>query len=200
MLKSKLTRTSLVALAVVLMLSIFSMTVFAEEVTLPANDLITSAAPADGAAESVDTEAVADSETLDDTATESEAAAEDAVEDKTEESAEESEKSEETGKVDTTGTTTEKEGFKLSTNDIVSLVILGVVVIGVAVYCIVKREKVGAFFRSLKSEFKKISWSPWNQVRKNTIVVVVVVVVIAVLVGLLDLLFNQAIVALGRLF
>ena len=182
MLKSKLTRTSLVALAVVLMLSIFSMTAFAEEIA-PNDMLITSAAP--GAAEDVATDATAsdDSAAADETEVKTEADAEEIV----------------TGDVETTGAD-DKEGFKLTTNDIVSLVILGVVVIAVAVYCIIKREKVGSFFRSLKSEFKKISWSPWNQVRKNTIVVIIVVVAIAVLVGLLDLLFNQAIVALGRLF
>ena len=186
MLKSKLTRTSLVALAVVLMLSIFSMTAFAEEIA-PNDMLITYAAP--GAAEDVATDATAsdDSAAADETVAETEAK----TEVKTEEIV--------TGDVETTGAD-DKEGFKLTTNDIVSLVILGVVVIAVAVYCIIKREKVGSFFRSLKSEFKKISWSPWNQVRKNTIVVIIVVVAIAVLVGLLDLLFNQAIVALGRLF
>ena len=190
MLKSKLTRTSLVALAVVLMLSIFSMTAFAEEIA-PNDMLITSAAP--GAAEDVATDATAS----DDSAAADETVAETEV--KTEVKTEAEAEGIVTGDVETTGAD-DKEGFKLTTNDIVSLVILGVVVIAVAVYCIIKREKVGSFFRSLKSEFKKISWSPRNQVRKNTIVVIIVVVAIAVLVGLLDLLFNQAIVALGRLF
>ena len=68
-----------------------------------------------------------------------------------------------------------------------------------------KKDKVGFFkrianaFRSLKSEVKKIVWSPWNQVRKNTLVVVVVIVASAAVVGVLDYAFSQGLIALGAL-
>ena len=85
------------------------------------------------------------------------------------------------------------------TGTIISLSILGVIVIVITLFCIIKREKVGKFFRSLKSEFKKVVWLSWDQVRKNTIVVIIVVVIVAVVIGLLDIAFNQGIVNLGKL-
>ena len=68
-----------------------------------------------------------------------------------------------------------------------------------------KKDKVGFFkriansFRSLKSEVKKIVWCPWNQVRKNTLVVVVVIVASAAVVGLLDVAFSKGLFALAQL-
>ena len=97
----------------------------------------------------------------------------------------------------TTGATAEEEKDIVGT--IVSLSILAVIIIVVAIVCIIKREKVGKFFRSLKSEFKKVVWLSWDQVRKNTIVVIVVVVIVAVVIGLLDIAFNQGIINLGKL-
>ena len=38
-------------------------------------------------------------------------------------------------------------------------------------------SRIKSFARSIKSEVKKISWSPWTDVRKNTLVVVVVIAV-----------------------
>ena len=106
-----------------------------------------------------------------------------------------------TGSTDTTGTTGEKEEEeKDNTATIVSLCILGVIVVAVAVFCIVKREKVGKFFRGLKSESKKVVWLPWNQVRKNTVVVIIVVVAVAIIIGGLDMAFTRGIGALSTLF
>ena len=100
----------------------------------------------------------------------------------------------------TTGTTGNDAAAKDLTGTIISLSILGVIVIAVALFCIIKREKVGKFFRSLKSETKKVVWLPWNQVRKSSLVVIVVVVIVAVVIGLLDFAFSQGIITLGTLF
>ena len=68
-----------------------------------------------------------------------------------------------------------------------------------------KKEKVklstriATAFRGYKSEVKKIVWCPWNQVRKNTLVVVVVIVASAAVVGVLDYVFTQGLIALGAL-
>ena len=97
-------------------------------------------------------------------------------------------------------TTTGTEEGKDIVGTIVSLSILGVILVVVALYCIIKREKVGKFFRSLKSEVKKVVWLPWDQVRKNTIVVVIVVIAVAVVIGVLDYAFSQGIINLGKLF
>ena len=194
MLNTKLRRTSLAILAVVLMLSVFAMTAFAEENTL----LIS---PNPNANDAVSAETSADEGTL-----------ETGIADVNEEAKTEAEPEETAPEADaTTGEAedehaghnhgdeeeTEDEGF--TTSDLVLLIIFVVVVIAVAIICIIKREKVGKFFRGLKSEFKKIVWSPWNQVRKNTIVVIVMVIALAAVIGLLDFLFGQGITELKNL-
>ena len=63
-----------------------------------------------------------------------------------------------------------------------------------------KKGKIGEAWRGFKSEFKKIVWPSWKQVRKNTLVVVVIVAVCAVIIGLLDIAFSSGIRALTELF
>ena len=156
MLNTKMKRSALsLILAVVLMFSVFSVSVFAETET-----------EVDGTeADVTETEVVTDGASTDD--------GHDHDHDHEEE---------------------EKKG--LTTFDIVSLIILGVLIIVGAIYCIKNREKVGKFLRSLKSEFKKISWSSWKDVRKNTLVVVVVVVAVAIVIGGVDFLFSRGILAM----
>ena len=115
---------------------------------------------------------------------------------------------------DTTGTessaeptTTEESGKKgLSKNTIVGLVIAGVLVVGIIVLvCVlalspVKREKFFKVLRGFKSEFKKIVWYPFTQLRKSTLVVLIVVVVCAVILALLDFGFSKGILSLGNIF
>ena len=195
MLNTKLRRTALVSLVVVLMLSVFAMTAFAE-----GEDLITST----NAGESVDIATAPEADVSDlevgTAVADEEVKAEDATK------VEASDATDAT----TTGTVTEEEhdhdheeeatadeGF--TTSDLVLLIIFGVAVIVCAILCIIKREKVGKFLRGLKSEFKKIVWSPWNQVKKNVIVVIVVVIVLAVVIGLLDFLFGHGITELKKI-
>ena len=61
-------------------------------------------------------------------------------------------------------------------------------------------SRIAAFFRSIKSEIKKISWSPAGDVRKNTLVVLVVLIVCSVALFIVDLVFLQGITTLGELF
>lgn len=42
------------------------------------------------------------------------------------------------------------------------------------------------FFRDLKSELKKVTWPTWNQVLKNSLVVLCGVIVVGVFVWLFD--------------
>ena len=102
------------------------------------------------------------------------------------------------GKTETTGST-EKESKKLTTGEIVSIVITLVIVIVAVVYCIKNREKVAKFFRECRSEVKKITWTPKNQVAKNTFVVIVVVIIAAIFIAILDLLFSTGVGLLGNL-
>ncbi len=61
-------------------------------------------------------------------------------------------------------------------------------------------SRIAAFARSIKSEVKKISWSPWTEVRKNTLVVVVVIAICAIALAIVDYVFLQGITGLGKLF
>ena len=61
-------------------------------------------------------------------------------------------------------------------------------------------SRIAAFFRSIKSEVKKISWSPASEVRKNTIVVLIVLVICVAALYVLDYVFLQGITTLGNLF
>ena len=60
-------------------------------------------------------------------------------------------------------------------------------------------ERIKSWMRSIKSEVKKISWSPWSDVRKNTFVVVVVIVACAIALAAIDFVFSQGIGLLGSL-
>ena len=60
-------------------------------------------------------------------------------------------------------------------------------------------ERIKNFFRVYKSEIKKITWTPKEQVRKNSILVLVIVLVMTVVLGLLDLVFSTGITNLAEL-
>ena len=57
-----------------------------------------------------------------------------------------------------------------------------------------KENKVAKFFRSTKSELKKIVWPTWKQICNKTLIVIGVVVLFAILIAVLDVLFNLSIV------
>ena len=60
-------------------------------------------------------------------------------------------------------------------------------------------SRIKSWMRSIKSEVKKISWSPWTDVKKNTFVVVVVIVACAVALAVVDVVFSEGIKLLGKL-
>ena len=99
--------------------------------------------------------------------------------------------------VPTTGAEEEEEGLGLGFW--ISLGIFGALIIAGVILAIIKREAVGKWWKSYKSELKKIVWYPWNDVRKGTIVVVVVVVGLAAVIGLLDFAFFKGITGLGKI-
>ncbi len=93
-----------------------------------------------------------------------------------------------------------EEEKKLGVSFWISLGLFGALLIAGAIVAIVKREKLVPWLRSIKSEFKKIVWMPWSEVKKSTLVVIVVVVALALVIGLLDIVFSQGIRSLGNLF
>ena len=60
-------------------------------------------------------------------------------------------------------------------------------------------SRIASFARSIKSEVKKISWSPWTEVRKNTLVVVVVIAICVIALWIVDFVFAQGITLLGNI-
>lgn len=60
-------------------------------------------------------------------------------------------------------------------------------------------SRVGKFFREYKSELKKVVWATKEQTLNNFVLVVVSVVITSVCIGVLDLVFNSGITALGNL-
>ena len=59
--------------------------------------------------------------------------------------------------------------------------------------------RMGKFFREYKSELKKVVWATKEQTLNNFVLVLVSVVITGVCVGVLDLVFNSGITALGKL-
>ena len=60
-------------------------------------------------------------------------------------------------------------------------------------------SRIGAWFRSLKAECKKITWASPKLVKQNTIIVVIAVAIVSIVIGLLDLGFNETIQGLATL-
>ncbi len=60
-------------------------------------------------------------------------------------------------------------------------------------------SRIGAWFKSCKSEMKKVVWASWPSVRKNTIMVLVCIIVISAAIALVDLLFSNGFRILGEL-
>jgi len=60
-------------------------------------------------------------------------------------------------------------------------------------------KRMGDWFRSCKSEMNKVVWASRETVIHNSIMVIAVIVVVAVLIGLLDIVFDQGISGLNKI-
>lgn len=60
-------------------------------------------------------------------------------------------------------------------------------------------KRIGAWFKGLRSECKKISWTNWKTVKSSTLIVLVCVIIFAIVIGVLDFAFNGAIAGLNGL-
>jgi preprotein translocase subunit SecE len=54
----------------------------------------------------------------------------------------------------------------------------------------VKKSKMGAYFRGVKAEMKKVSWPTKKELLNYTSVVVAISVLVAVIVWILDIIIN----------
>ena len=180
-------KRSLIALLVslVLVLSFFTVGVFADETTEPVSE----EASATEEVSATETESAAETESATETATATESTTETATTEAT------------TTTASTTTTTGDHDHDEFNwTELIVNLVIGGIIIIVGAILIIKNRVKLAAFLRSVKSETKKVVWSPKDQTRKNFLVVVVICVAVVILVGILDFAFGYGIAGLAQLF
>ena len=60
-------------------------------------------------------------------------------------------------------------------------------------------SRLTAWFRSVKSECKKVSWASWKAVQSNSIIVIVCVLIISAVVGILDYAFSGTLIGLSRI-
>ncbi|MBR6807357.1 MAG: preprotein translocase subunit SecE [Clostridia bacterium] len=58
-------------------------------------------------------------------------------------------------------------------------------------------SRIGSWFKSLRSEARKVSWASGSSVRKNTIIVIVCVVILSAVIGVVDYLLSGSINALS---
>jgi preprotein translocase subunit SecE len=172
----KLSRLAAAVLAILLALSCLALPAFAEDVITSAESGAAGSAAEQTEAEGENTQA-AEGETT-----------QAAVGETTQQTA-------------TTGTTTtEKKDINWDLWISVGVIGLAIVVL-LCLYAFSKkfRERVKRFFREYKSELKKVVWSPWNDVKRNTVVVLVISLGAAILIGVLDFVFSKGIIALGTL-
>ena len=60
-------------------------------------------------------------------------------------------------------------------------------------------KRITAWFKSVKSESKKVAWASWKSVRSNGTIVIVAVVIIAIALGIIDIAFSGALNGLANL-
>ncbi len=167
------TKRSIIALllSLVLVVSLFTVSVFASDSSTAAGELTTEAAT-EGA-----TEAGEETDTQEETTKKAEA--------QTESAAQKAEK--------------EAIAEKKQTL-IINGIIIAVIILIIAILAVKFRTKLSNFFRSVKSELKKIVWASKENTRKSFLVVVVVALAVALMVWIIDLAFNQGISMLAGLF
>ena len=71
-----------------------------------------------------------------------------------------------------------------------SFILIGVIVVIIVLVAIKFRTKLSDFFRSVKSERKKIVWSSKENTKKSFLVVIVVAIAIALLLFIVDFAFK----------
>ena len=136
------------------------------------------------------------------TDTEAETVAETELLTEPEETAEETTEATETtgATAETTTAAAAEESKGLTTQAIINLAVGGVLLIVVVILCVKFRDKIPEWFRSLKSECKKIVWCPKEQLKNNSKVVLITIILLAVAIGLLDFAFAKGIQLLRGLF
>ena len=100
-----------------------------------------------------------------------------------------------------TGSTSDaKNDGKLGVGGIIGICIAGAIVVVAVIFGVKYRENIVKYIRVLKSESKKIVWFPWDQTKKNTLVVLIVLIACAAAICLLDFALTKGFLAFIGLF
>ena len=101
------------------------------------------------------------------------------------------------------GETEDEHDHSINWVDIIvsaSIIVLAVLAFVICYFAIPSfKEKVKKFFSDYKSELKKVTWSSKEDVRRNTITVIVIIVALVIVIALLDVIFSGGIEALSHL-
>ena len=89
---------------------------------------------------------------------------------------------------------------KLGVGGIIGICIGAAIVVALVILGVKFRVQIAKYLRVLKSESKKIVWFPWDQTKKNSIVVLIVLVACAAAICLLDFALNKGFLAFIGLF
>ena len=101
------------------------------------------------------------------------------------------------------GETEDEHDHSINWVDIIvsaSIIVLAVLAFVICYFAIPSfKEKVKKFFSDYKSELKKVTWSSKEDVRRNTITVIVVIAALVIVIAILDMIFSGGIEALSHL-
>lgn len=101
------------------------------------------------------------------------------------------------------GDTEDEHDHSINWVDIIvsaSIIVLAVLAFVICYFAIPSfKEKVKKFFSDYKSELKKVTWSSKEDVRRNTITVIVVIAALVIVIAILDMIFSGGIEALSHL-
>ena len=62
-------------------------------------------------------------------------------------------------------------------------------------------QAVVGYGREVRAEIRKVSWPPWEELRRTTVVIIVFVIAIGIIIGLMDWLASKLLIdLLGRIF
>ncbi len=99
-------------------------------------------------------------------------------------------------------TTGDEKSSGVNWDLIITLSVIGLAVIVFFIFFFANKKfnaRVKKFFKEISSELKKVVWSPWRDVKKNTVIVLVVSLGAALLIFILDMLFSKGLAALTTL-
>lgn len=91
-------------------------------------------------------------------------------------------------------------GGALTVGEIVVVGILLAILIVLVVLGLKKKDKVKKLIGEYESEVKRITWFPWKDTKKSTVLVLIALVVCAAVISLLDLALVKGILAFIGLF